>query len=199
MNTVKSVLSVMILSLAVVGCDSNSNNGGNAAPYPQPGVIGPYDQGQMPPEGQYGQPGQPQINQLTIQPGKYQATIRCENQVSQKQMQDVTIEISFKRDGTYVQDISSNDYRCRQNCLMVAEGSYSSNSGAVTLNQTSLINEYGNMLQGARNNNLRIESVVQNPKSRKNPDVVLRDGGTDNVCAGPFKMFLKKQTARSRR
>ncbi|WP_413584361.1 hypothetical protein [Bdellovibrio sp. HCB274] len=206
MNTVKSVLTVMIVALAVVGCDSNSGgHGGNNGVYPQPTVIGPYDQGQYP--GQYpgGQPGNPNVNQGGIQPGNYDATIRCDNEVATERMQDVAISFSLKRNGSYNQEIISVDYRCRQNCHMIAEGSYSTNSGGITLNQTRLVNEYGGMLQGPRNNTLQLETVTvataptSNKRSKKSSSViVLRDNGTDNVCGGPFRMYLKKESNRSR-
>ncbi|WP_413574723.1 hypothetical protein ACLVWU_10880 [Bdellovibrio sp. HCB290] len=208
MNTMKSALTVMIMALAVVGCDSNSGGGnGNNGVYPQPTVIGPYDQGQYPPgqypPGQYpgGQPGNPQVNQA-IQPGNYNATIRCDNESAANQMSDVAISFSLMRDGSYNQEIISVDYRCRQNCTMVAEGRYSTSTATITLNQTRLVNEYGGMLQGPRNNTLQIESNNQmqiQPRSKKSSSViVLRDNGTDNVCGGPFRMILKKEGKRSR-
>jgi hypothetical protein len=181
----KSIFSVMIVALAMVGCNDTGGGGGgnpNNAVYPQPTVIGPYDQGQYPPNNG----GYP--NQMAIVPGTYDATIRCENGY----VADTAITYYLNQDGSYQQEVSA-DYRCNQNCLMFAEGTYTVNGGAFTLNQTRLVDEQGMVLQGARSNTLQLENVSPSPRSKKSASIVLRDNGTDNICGGPFRMYLKKQ------
>lgn len=198
MNTMKSVLSVMIVALAVVGCNSNSGGGGGAPAnevYPQGTVIGPYEQGQGPQNGQYGQ---------SIEQGTYDAEIRCDNEYATRNMPEVQIEMSFRADGSYSQGIYNVAERCYQNCIMMADGHYTTNGGSITLNQTRLVNEYGGMIQGPRNNTLQIENTAQapNPRPRKGRPsarmIVLRDSGSENVCGGPFRMILKKQVVHNR-
>ncbi len=195
MNNIKSVFSLMIVAVAMVACTGNSGGGGgnpNNAVYPQPTVIGPYEQGQGPNNGVY-------VNQ--IQPGVYNATIRCVNEYATSRIEDTAISFTFNADGSYVQEVSA-DYRCMQNCLMYGQGTYSANNGIFTINQTTLVNEYGMQLQGARSNTLQMEMSAPTPepiaRPRKSAAIVLRDNGTDNVCGGPFRMILKKQNERRR-
>jgi hypothetical protein len=192
----KSILSVMIVSLAVVGCNSSSGGGGGAPAnevYPQGTVIGPYEQGQGPQNGQYGQ---------TMQAGSYDAEIRCDNDNATRSMPEVAIEFSLQQDGNYTQEIYSVSERCYQNCVMIAQGTYSTNGNSITFNQTRLVNENGGMIQGPRNNTLQVDMSAPVPRSRKGKPVkqaiVLRDTGTENICGGPFRMYMKKQTGHNR-
>ncbi|UYL07841.1 hypothetical protein B9G69_012370 [Bdellovibrio sp. SKB1291214] len=188
----KSIFSVMIVALAVVGCNSSSGGGGGPAPanevYPQGTVIGPYEPGQGPQNGQYGQ---------SIQPGTYDAEIRCDNHA---RITDVAIEFSLRQDGGYTQSIFNVEDRCWQNCTMIGEGTYSATANSITFNQTRLVNEAGGMLQGPRNNILQMDMSAPAPRPRRGKPstktIVLRDNGTENVCGGPFSMILKKQSVR---
>ncbi|WP_413558208.1 hypothetical protein [Bdellovibrio sp. HCB209] len=216
MNNMKSVFSVVIVALAVIGCNSSSGGGGGGVPdnsvYPQGEPITGYGQVGGPQQ----QPGV-QLNQ-GIESGTYAATILCDNGSGQ-----VTDGITFTfSNGTYLQDIVSGDYRCRQNCAMTAEGTYSLTGDSVVLNQTRLLNEYGGMIQGPRTNTLYREHsvmpdavvdssapvvVLEDPEVTMKPEIqkkkgkvkprqveiVLKDNGTQNVCNGPFRMILKKK------
>ncbi|WP_413293642.1 hypothetical protein ACLSU7_00925 [Bdellovibrio sp. HCB185ZH] len=193
MNTMKSVFSLMIVSVAMVACTGNSGGGGgnpNNAVYPQPTVIGPYDQGQYPNQGG----GYEEQN--LIEPGTYNASIRCDNEYAQDRILGTSIGFILNQDGTYSQEVSA-DYRCVRNCLMYGNGTYTVNGASFTINQTRLVNEQGYELQGARSNTLQ-RVVNQSPRRKKTATIVLRDNGTENICGGPFTMSLKKQREQHR-
>ncbi|QDK45791.1 hypothetical protein DOM22_11850 [Bdellovibrio sp. ZAP7] len=195
MNTMKSVFSLMIVSVAMVACTGNSGGGGgnpDNAVYPQPTVIGPYDQNQYPPNS-----GGVYPNQSALEPGTYTATVRCDNDWATDRIVGTSIAFSFNQDGSYAQEVSA-DYRCMRNCLMFGSGTYTVNAGTFTINQTRLVNEQGYELQGARSNTLQVEINPASPRRKKSGAIVLRDNGTENICGGPFTMSLKKQREQRR-
>lgn len=184
MNTFKSLFSVMIVTLAIVGCDSKSHDDNNKSanqvvtPDAQPG--GPYDPYQMADE-----------------PGTYSVAVACADEMATQNLPDVAMKFTLKRNGSYIQEIVSLEGRCKQDCYMRGEGTFLSSAQALTFNQRQILSNNRAVVQGVRNTTYtRKYSPVT---SRKSGLIVLIDKDSNNICGGPMELYLTKDGGPQRR
>ncbi|QDK45792.1 hypothetical protein DOM22_11855 [Bdellovibrio sp. ZAP7] len=184
MNTFKSLVSVMVVTLAVVGCDSKSNdNNGNTAEQ----VVTPSDQSGAP-YGGY---------QMADEPGTYSVAVNCADEIATQNLPDVAMKFTLKRNGSYLQEIVSLERRCRQDCYLRGEGTFLSSAEGMTFNQRQIVSSNRAIVQGVRNNTYtRKFSPIT---SRKSGLIVLVDKGSNNMCGGPMELYLTKDGGTQRR
>ncbi|WP_413293641.1 hypothetical protein ACLSU7_00920 [Bdellovibrio sp. HCB185ZH] len=184
MNTFKSLFSVMVVTLAVVGCDSKSDdNSGNTANQ----VVTPADQS----GGQYGG------YQMADEPGTYSVAVNCADETATLNLPDVAMKFTLKRNGSYIQEIISLDRRCKQDCYMRGEGTFLSTAEGMTFNQRQIVSNNRAIVQGVRNNTYSRKFSPMT--SRKSGLIVLMDKGSNNMCGGPMELYLTKDGGSQRR
>ncbi len=175
MRSFRTLFSVMVVALAVVGCNSSKENSGKSGDSVAPRAnqpVGPY------------------VQQMADEPGTYSALVSCADEAATQNLPNVAIKFSLKRNGDYVQEIINLESRCQQDCYMRGEGTFISSAEGVTFNQRQIVSNNRSIVQGVRNTTYtRKQSPVT---SRRSGVIILTDAGSNNVCGGPMDLYLTK-------